>query len=228
MRSLSASSALTLWETGRGRRPLERALLLARAVLPECSADEVAGLPIGRRDAAILRLRQGLNGNRLDVLAACPGCGADVEVAIAIDRMLDAQTSAVPPLQEPGAYRLPTTRLLEAALAAAGADGDAAEALACACATGSGEHANDWRELESFVSRHDPLADIELEVRCPECASTWHEHLDPVSLCWQELEAACLALVADVATLARAFGWSERDILDMSEARRAVYLELAR
>ena len=43
---------------------------------------------------------------------------------------------------------------------------------------------------------------------------------------WAELDAWARRLLLDVHTLARAYGWSERDILQLTETRRQFYLNL--
>ena len=50
--------------------------------------------------------------------------------------------------------------------------------------------------------------------------------LDPVELLWRELRLRAEGLLADVAMLARGFGWSEREILELGAIRRAAYLQL--
>jgi hypothetical protein len=44
---------------------------------------------------------------------------------------------------------------------------------------------------------------------------------------WAQIDARARRLIAEVHTLAREYGWSEREVLDLSEVRRALYLELA-
>src|SRR6266545_3046820 len=52
MPNLSAAATLDLWETGDGLAPVERSLALAAAAEPPSNMDELARLPLGRRDAA--------------------------------------------------------------------------------------------------------------------------------------------------------------------------------
>jgi hypothetical protein len=44
---------------------------------------------------------------------------------------------------------------------------------------------------------------------------------------WAEVDVRARRLLADVATLARTYGWTEPEVLALSEARRAAYLRLA-
>ena len=43
---------------------------------------------------------------------------------------------------------------------------------------------------------------------------------------WAELEAVARRLAMEVHTLASAYGWSESEILSLSDARRRLYLEM--
>ena len=59
MRTLSESDLLELWEAGARRHPLDRALLILAAALPEQSHDRLADWPLGRRNEALARLHCG-------------------------------------------------------------------------------------------------------------------------------------------------------------------------
>ena len=80
--------------------------------------------------------------------------------------------------------------------------------------------------LERTVLEHDPLAQIELSVTCPSCGLEGREPLHAIDFVWAEVSAWAERLLGEVARLAQAFGWSERDILQLSNQRRRRYLEL--
>jgi hypothetical protein len=80
--------------------------------------------------------------------------------------------------------------------------------------------------IEQCVAELDPLAYIELSLACPECGHPWHEPLHVVDMLWTEIGAFATRLLHEVAQLAHAFGWSEREILHMPSTRRRRYLEL--
>jgi hypothetical protein len=50
--------------------------------------------------------------------------------------------------------------------------------------------------------------------------------MDVAAFVWAEIESEARRLLLEVDVLARRYGWSERDILDMSPIRRYQYLEL--
>ena len=68
---------------------------------------------------------------------------------------------------------------------------------------------------------------ITVRAACPDCGQPVAALLDPAALLWQQVQDAAPALLRDVAILAAAFGWSEREILALPAARRHVYLQLA-
>jgi hypothetical protein len=72
----------------------------------------------------------------------------------------------------------------------------------------------------------DPAARLTFALRCPQCGSRWDAPLDAGDLVWTRLQAAAETLLLDVDTLARAYGWTEPEILALSPLRRAAYLQL--
>src|SRR5262245_17609342 len=95
--ALSAEQILRVWEDGRDRHPLDRALVVLGAGLPWASWDELCRLPIGQRDAALLELRARTLGDRLELLVHCPACGARAEVGLDVRALIQP---AAAPVQE--------------------------------------------------------------------------------------------------------------------------------
>jgi hypothetical protein len=84
-------------------------------------------------------------------------------------------------------------------------------------------------ELEALSQRLasiDPVAETLLDFACAACGHRWQEPLDIAAWFWAEVEARARRLLYDVHTLAVAYGWTEREILSLSEPRRALYLEM--
>jgi hypothetical protein len=76
------------------------------------------------------------------------------------------------------------------------------------------------------MSESDPQADVQLTLSCPECEHKWQTAFDILHFLWKEIDAWALRTLHDVHVLASAYGWSEAEILAMSNWRRQVYLEL--
>ncbi len=79
--------------------------------------------------------------------------------------------------------------------------------------------------LDALV-RADPFVEITFAVSCPQCGTHWNSQLDPAAFAWDRIQARARQALRDVHTLARAYGWTEPDVLALSEPRRAAYLRL--
>ncbi len=78
--------------------------------------------------------------------------------------------------------------------------------------------------LEEALDDADPAADIRVPLTCQDCGNAWSETLDPVGFAWQAVETTARRLATDVHLLARAYGWSEGEVLGLSPFRRHLYL----
>lgn len=203
-RTLTSAELLSMWERGEGQRPSRRALALM-------ADSDAAALPIGRRDAALLELRVALFGDAFTGVTSCPACGEEIELTFDADEVRRAPT-------EEG-LRLPTTEDLIAIEDAADL-ATAREMLLARC--GADE------DLVARMAEADPQADVQIDAECPACAHRWREPFDIVSFLWTEVSTLARRLLVDVHDLATAYGWSERDILALSPARRNAYLEMVR
>jgi hypothetical protein len=81
-------------------------------------------------------------------------------------------------------------------------------------------------EVISRMAEADPQADMEVELSCPSCGQRWQALFDIESFFWSEISAWAQRILSEVHVLARAYGWSETQILDLSPWRRQVYLNL--
>jgi hypothetical protein len=111
------------------------------------------------------------------------------------------------------------------AVAEAAADAAAARAIIAARAAAS---AGDGDGLDQALEALDPAADVEITLTCPACGAITARSFDAPSFFWRELQAWAPRVMREVAELALAYHWSERDILAMPPARRAFYLAEAR
>ena len=81
--------------------------------------------------------------------------------------------------------------------------------------------------VEDTLEMLDPAIETTLAWSCPACGAAWTELLDAASLLASELGSQAQQVLAEVATLALAYHWSERDILAMPAQRRRFYLAAA-
>lgn len=236
----TAAELLDLWERGRAAAAPERALLLLAAADPALEAP--ARLPLGQRDARLLRLRAAVFGERLECTARCPACAEPLEFDLRVADLLrpagmdDASVAPDAPLSvEHDAWavtaRLPGTD--DVAQAAGAADAVGALLERCILTAARDGEPVDPRALPAPVveavaarmAEADPQADTQLATTCPACAHAWSAGLDVPAFLWQELDAWAPRLLRDVHVLARAYGWRQADILALSAFRRQCFLD---
>jgi hypothetical protein len=80
--------------------------------------------------------------------------------------------------------------------------------------------------ITTTVAAADPLAEIEIELNCPECAASWSAPFDIVSFLWNELDDWASRILGQVHVLASSYGWSESEIVALSPQRRQYYQDL--
>jgi hypothetical protein len=226
MRGLSAADVVAVWERGQERHPVDRALLLLGAALPARSRDELAALTVGQRDGLLLLARERTLGPTLQCYVPCPACAQaplEREHEVQADgvrmrfRLLDSRDlAAVAGVPDPAAAR--RVLLARALLWARGEAGEVAPDALSPAAAGA---------LAAELALRDPQAEVEFNLRCAGCGHGWLSLLDVAAFYWSELTVQARRLLREVHQLAAAYGWREGDVLGMSAARRAFYLEQA-
>ena len=78
------------------------------------------------------------------------------------------------------------------------------------------------------MAASDPLAEVLIALRCPECGASFDADLDPIGFVWTDLEVSAERTLRDVDELARAYGWTEDEILSLPASRRSAYLSIVR
>jgi hypothetical protein len=81
-------------------------------------------------------------------------------------------------------------------------------------------------QLEEALEEADPQADVRFNLTCASCGNRWQVPFDIVSFLSSELEGWAIRLLREVHILARAYGWSQAEILNMTAWRRHCYLEM--
>ena len=84
--------------------------------------------------------------------------------------------------------------------------------------------------MEAIASRlaaADPLAEVLIDLSCLACRHQWQVLLDIERFLWTKISVLARRLLQEVHALASAYGWTEREILALSPARRQSYLEMA-
>lgn len=234
MHRLDAARILELTERGAALSPCRRAVLLLAAAWPEVPVEALLGLPLGARDRLLMRLRAETFGTILTARQSCRNCAEDFELSLLAADLGFPQTDdeeefpdpAVGTISEGGetfAVRAVTVADMLAAEAADGPEAARALLLALVVPDAPSGALDEGRTAEALEAL-DPLADITLDTSCPHCDAEHELQFDAAAFVWQELAGRAPRILRDVAELARAYHWSERDILAMPAPRRAFYL----
>jgi hypothetical protein len=230
VRALSSSGLLDLWDRGFPLHPLDQGLAALSAAYPETPHVALAEWPLGRRNRALAELRASWFGPRLEGLAACPQCGENLEFELDTRSLTELEAPATGPIVVNGtSFRLPTSR----DLAGAARETDprsAAIRLLEACLLDENQRPtwsdDDLEEIGDQMAAADPLAETQLTLLCPQCGHTWADTVDIGIFLWAEIDARARRLLQEVHTLGSAYGWTEGEILSLSERRRAVYVRM--
>jgi hypothetical protein len=233
-------SLLEVWEQALPLEPSARPIALLSLAFPETDAEELARLPLGIRDARLLRLRQVLFGDSLDCLTGCPACGAELEFIVSAGDLLQQASERVANehwLQAPYHrvhFRVPDSTDLMALAGLASKPDEYQAQIVTRCIINvqgrdeSVEAANLPQDLVELLAeemeRRDPLAMVWLDLGCTQCGHAWPSLFDIASLLWADVDRWARRLLHEVHLLARAYGWTERDVLQLSAARRQHYL----
>jgi hypothetical protein len=233
----SEAQLLALWEQGLRRHPVDRALLLCAWARPDVPGARLPELPLGALNAALLRMREACFGTRIDAYVDCERCGERLGLRLDARELLAgaAETDSRADLELAGLrFRVPCSRDLAAVAGMAkgmalDAEVAAHQLLELCCL--EARHAPSGQlvlaEVETGLAALDPAADISLALACEACGHRWAADFDIGALLWEEIEARARVLLAEIHGLARAYGWTEPEILALSPERRAAYLELA-
>ncbi len=238
VQGLSAAATLEVWEQGAGRHPLDQALLLLRYACPDQPFEAMCEWTIGQRDAHLLALRRQTIGDRIETYAECPGCRNGLEFQLSCDALLSSAATSgktwTTVEQDGRAWELRGPNSRDLALAISAADPEQARRVILSrCVRGGAEDAAEvWRgadetALAGRLSELDPLAEVLIDLQCEQCGQQWQASFDIVTFFWNELHARSRRLLQEVDLLARTYGWTEGEVLRLSEQRRGLYVEMA-
>ncbi|MGP8102143.1 MAG: hypothetical protein ACLQHL_15520 [Candidatus Cybelea sp.] len=237
MPKLDGAAILSIWERGTAQSLGERALTLL--ALSETAPEDALAMPVGTRDAELLRARRLLFGDRIEAMTACEPCGQELDVLLSVEELLrGAPPSAVDEVFTGVNGRLVRFRVPNAGdLAALRAVDDVESGIAllldrCLSAVDAGGVPVSLEDLspeitaalEDELAAADPGAEMRLVSTCPTCGAQNDALFDVPSFLWKEMHRLANDVLCDVHTLARAYGWDEQTILRLSPPRRRFYL----
>jgi hypothetical protein len=222
----SAALLLEAWETASAQQPARRPLTVL-SLLTGRDRRELQALTVGERDGLILRLRAGLFGQELAALTTCASCGSDAELSFAVRDVLvsshilrevtvalEGETVAARPL---------TAGDLEDVAGSPDLRGELFRRSVAEAVEVTDEA---LFEVGRALAEADPQAHIDLQLVCPSCQAASSVRFDPWTFLWEEIRSWAVRTLGQVHRLARAYGWSESEVLALSPQRRHTYLRL--
>src|SRR5262249_45300511 len=157
--------------------------------------------------------RRLLFGERLDAVTDCPRCDTPIEFDVPVQDLLALQEPASTPprvLDGPrGALELKPVTAADV-LAALSSEAPEREVVRpCVPPPLVDDELTD--EMVTTISERlpalDPLADLNIDLVCPECTAPCQLGLDVGTFLWDELSSWAWRTFGDINDLARAYGW---------------------
>lgn len=208
-------------------------------------AEFVRNLGMGDREAVLLHLWRITVGDRLDCVLICPACMVKMDLELCVSDLL------VPPYEAMQGthsctiagdgqdyeirFRLPTGADQEAVAELALSDLEAASEMMLARCIEQIDGCVVERipavvaeALSRIMADLDPQAEVLLSAACPECRTAFQTLFDTGLFVHQELDRASSRIHREVHLLAYHYHWSEADILNLSDSKRKLYLEMVR
>lgn len=233
---LEAQTVIALSEAAGALAPGPWSAQLLRAAYPAASHPEILALPLGQRDALVAAVRRVHWGDTYRCEPECTACATKMELEFrGTDLGFDGGVPELPlagqgfqTVDIDGAcVRLRPVTLGDVLSLSAGASAQVSEQVLADHVLQS-DHPIALERLAQALEDLDPLADLWISCRCPECGAGQSLAFDPVAFVAREVRQMAQQLMADVVALARAFHWSETDILALPATRRAYYVSMAR
>jgi len=238
MHNLAAQTLMRVWEAGVGA-PFGLETSACVAALSGDAMEAVVTRPVGEIDRDLLALREEVFGPELEGLTECPDCGERLEFVFPVrDLVADGAEQVAEHRCEIDAlqvsFRLPSPA--DVALAArlpTLAAGRQMLLQRCVVSVKKDEgvlalselSASTLESIEDGMAGADPQGACSIALTCPACGNAWESPMDIGSFVWREIDSWAERMMDDISILARAYGWSEAQILGMSQIRRRRYLE---
>jgi hypothetical protein len=191
--------------------------------------------PVGDRIAALMAVAAATGDGTFSAAVRCPadGCGENLEVEVTWDEI---RTIAETTAREPFAVEIDgltfVVRRPEAAdqdglarASASGAEPTPRDVVAGLLVDGPASELTPERvtAIEAALDERDPLICFTVGIGCPSCGSVADQEIPLVSIGAAVIRRQQARMLDDVHDLARAYGWSEGEILAIPAWRRARY-----
>jgi ssDNA-binding Zn-finger/Zn-ribbon topoisomerase 1 len=226
-------------EVGLALPLIERSLLLVSLSHPAYDFSQIAVMPIGERDAHLFAIREKWFGTIFINTANCPKCKQKMEWEMTVD---DVKVLPNPANQMDNSleydgnlikFRLPNSNDIMEVMALE--EGISKEDVLLSKCIEPESLPVPFQEMPLALKNAllqkmeacDPQSDVTLAISCPECGhKLGHELRHHEVTCGPSIDDWATNMVQDVYLLAKNFGWSENDILEMGSFRRSLYINM--
>jgi hypothetical protein len=242
----SPRALIELWEVGGNLPPAQRTLEILRRGFSDVSGVDWENLPLGWIQRTLVRFRVALYGPDFHLVDRCPHCREGVEFKLSEqDFVAPSGAAVVRASDEPLklrrdkwslAFRLPTLADWKAAADQTLTPDEAGRFLLTRCllSVKQGSHKASaetipgdlWEALAQSVAENDPWSELLFNLKCPKCEEAWESVFEPGDYLWREIGVTARRLLRQVHLIARAYGWSEEQILSVPPERRGAYLAM--
>ncbi len=243
MRSLTSTELLKVWEENLNKSLVHKSMHLLAVAYSVSDMTQLTHLSIGDRDSKLFQLREWMFGTRLVNLANCPQCLEHMEWEMSTQDFLHDQVQG---LKDPDQFdlsvddfqlrfRLPNSNDLINAVSNQEYQ-KSPDKILKDCIVHAKRKDQNYGEtkfpdsvlkaLDEQINQKDPKANISILLSCQSCDHQWEIAFDILSYLWTEIDNWAKHILQEIYTLARAFSWSEKDILEMSPRRRRMYLQM--
>lgn len=225
---------LDIWDTCISKDQLFKGATLATLAFPQSEFSTIMEWSIDKRDTVLFHIRRALFGNQFTNIAHCPQCSQKLEwefsyQQLQIPSILDIKDNVEIPLNITGTkmlVRLPTS--IDVKL------NNENEILNnCILNHSDLKDKINANKLPDFNTKiNDAFAanchasNISYQLQCVDCSHNWQGIFDILSYLWKEIDQWAKGFLQQISLLAKNYGWSELEIINMSQNRRNHYLQL--
>lgn len=211
-------------------RPMAAGIAALRALAVDSAGTPLAAeeLPLTDYECALAALRQAELGDTMSAAHACPRCGERMELSFSLAELLVEVRHAAEAAATPRLQGTPGTQLPSAGDAARYEGDPDAPARLLANWMPANATAAQRRKADAALDQAMPLLSRSIEAPCAACSGTIYTQFHLPGFVMTELIWRTRSVFEDVHVLARGYGWSERQILDLPRSRRRRYTALLR
>lgn len=232
---MKTNSILNVWDYCVGKNQTFKGVALASLVFNEADHSDVLNWSIEKRDVALFHVRKKFFGNQFNNISHCPKCAETVEWDFYFHQMEIPSLKGTPDNVEISVdvtdynlmVRLPNSDDLFV-------NNEIQIIQNCIL------NLNEYKALSRNQKIPDVLinqindrfnescqaSNITYNLNCVACKHEWQVVFDIVSYLWKEIDQWAKGFLDQIGLLAKTFGWSESEIINMSENRRNHYLNL--